>query len=127
MNYLSAQEILFIHNRLTSEVGGRDGLSDLKTLKKAVQYMHHTEMFPDLYSKAAALFFAIAKKRPFSEQNLPTALGSLGVLLAINSHQLPMSDPEVLSFIQKDLTTASVQEITGWIKSVTYKSTTSAL
>jgi hypothetical protein len=59
MNYLTPEQVLFIHSRLVTETGGSHGLRDLALLESAVARPRATfdskEFYPDLFTKAAAL------------------------------------------------------------------------
>lgn len=48
MNYLTAQQDLFIHARLVSEIGGSHGLRDLGLLESAVA-RHILKMYDIMY------------------------------------------------------------------------------
>jgi prophage maintenance system killer protein len=58
--YLTAEQVLFIHARLIAETGGAHGVRDLGLLLSAVARPKATfderELYPDLFSKTAALF-----------------------------------------------------------------------
>ncbi len=115
MNYLSPSEILYIHSRVTSEIGGRDGIGDTKILKRTVSYIKNNEVFPTLFDKAGALIFAIAKKKPFASGNLPTALTAMAVFLKINKKEFDASSPATFDFFKNNLFTASVKDLSEWL------------
>ncbi len=55
MNYLTPEQVLFIHSRLVSETGGHHGVRDLGMLESAVARPRATfdgkELYPDLFIK----------------------------------------------------------------------------
>lgn len=59
MNYLTPEQVLFIHYRLIEETGGRHGIRDLSMLQSALARPMATfdrkDLYPDLFSKAASL------------------------------------------------------------------------
>ena len=59
MNYLTPQQVLFIHARLIAETGGQTGLRDLPLLESAVARPQASfdgqDLYPNLFEKAAAL------------------------------------------------------------------------
>ncbi len=63
MNYLTPEQVLFIHYRLLEETGGRQGIRDLALLQSALARLMATfdnnDLYPDLFSKAA-VFIRIA-------------------------------------------------------------------
>lgn len=111
MNYLSPTEILYVHNRLVDEMNAVHGVNSVPVLKKAIKYIRNNEVFPDKFSKAAALFFAIAKKKPFQSNNLATALFSTKLFLDINNTDFEMERLEFQDFINNCLPRATLEEI----------------
>jgi len=59
MNYLTVEQVLFLHARLIEETGGGHGARDIALLESAVTRPQATfdgwDLYPDLFSKAAAL------------------------------------------------------------------------
>ncbi len=115
MNYLSPSEILYIHSRVTVEIGGRDGVNDSKILKRAVSYIKNNEVFPTLFDKAGALVFAIAKKRPFTSSNLPTAVMTMAIFLKANKKDFDAFSTTAHEFFKNTLSSASVKDISAWL------------
>lgn len=62
MNYLTPEQLLFIHARLIAETGGEHGVLDLGLLQSAVARPHASfdgqDLYPELFQKAAALLEA---------------------------------------------------------------------
>jgi death-on-curing protein len=58
MDFLSAEQILFIHARLIEETGGSHGVRDLNLLLSPIGRPQSNfggqDLYPDLFSKAAA-------------------------------------------------------------------------
>jgi prophage maintenance system killer protein len=111
MIYLSPAEILYVHNRLIDEMGATHGVESIPVLKRTIKYIRNNESFPDKFSKAAALFFAIAKKKPFTSNNLATALFSTKLFLDLNKTDFEMERPEFQDFIMNCLPRATLEEI----------------
>ncbi|HMN28236.1 MAG TPA: type II toxin-antitoxin system death-on-curing family toxin [Caldilineaceae bacterium] len=65
--------MLFIHDRLIAETGGRPGIRDLGLLASAVAQPQATfggeDLYPDLMSKAAALLESLVRNHPFVDGN----------------------------------------------------------
>ena len=59
MNFLTPEQVLFIHSRLVNELGGSHGVRDLGLLESALARPRATfnkkELYLGLFSKAAAL------------------------------------------------------------------------
>jgi prophage maintenance system killer protein len=111
MTYLSSTEILYIHNRLVDEMNATHGIESVPVLKKVTKYIHNNEMFPDRFSKAAALFFAIGKKKPFKDINIATALFVTKVFLDLNKTDFEIERPEIQDFIRNGLPRTTLEEI----------------
>jgi len=111
MNYLSPEEILYIHNRIIDELDGKHGSNDIMILKKLEKYIHNTEIFPDKFSKAAALFFGIAKKKPFNNKNTETAIATMKIFLQLNKTDIDVSSKEFQDFVRYEFPKAKVEDI----------------
>ena len=102
MKYLSAEQILFIHARLIDETGGAHGVRDIGLLQSAAARPQATfggnELYPDIFSKAAALMESLAKNHPFLDGNKRTAATSTGIFLGINGFRLEASQKELVRF-----------------------------
>lgn len=117
MRYLTAPDILYLHFRLTKKFGGDFKINNIKVLKKAVSYSHNKDVFPDKFSKAGALLFAISRKKPFTSLNTQTAILTAHLFLKINGSNIDLADPEVATFTKAFLSKAKLEEITHFLKS----------
>jgi death-on-curing protein len=83
MNYLTVEQVLFIHARLIAETGGEHGVLDLGLLQSAVSRPHETyggqNLYPDLFLKAAALLESLIGNHAFVDGNKRTAITSAGL------------------------------------------------
>lgn len=115
MNYLSPQEVLYIHNQLINELEGTHGVSNAEVLKKLMKYIRNNDIFRDKNAKAAALFFGISKRKPFTDKNLQTAIAATNIFLGINGSGFEIDTAGFRNFIKYDLPTAKVEEIQKFI------------
>lgn len=71
MSYLTAEQVLFLHDRLVEETGGEHGVRDLGGLESALARPQAafggTEFYPDLMTKAAVVMDGIIRNHPFVE------------------------------------------------------------
>ena len=78
MSHLTAEQVLFIHYRLIEETGGIHGIRDIPLLQSAVARPMATfgsdDLYPDIFSKAAALMHSIIKNHPFVDGNKRTSI-----------------------------------------------------
>ena len=100
MQYLTLEQVLFIHARLVAETGGEHGIRNLGLLQSAVArpqaIFDGNPLYSDIYSQAAALF------------------------LQLNDYILTASNQEVENFV---LAVASGREtfmsMTDWFRTCT--------
>ena len=86
--YLTPEQVLFLHSRLVAETGGGQGIRDLGMLLSALGRPQATfdekDLYPDLFSKAAALMDSLVRNHPFVDGNKCTALAAAALFLRIN-------------------------------------------
>lgn len=119
--YLTAEQVLFLHSRLIAETGGGHGIRDLGMLLSALGRPQATfdekELYPDLFSKAAALMDSLVRNHPFVDGNKRTAITAAALFLRINGFQLVVENNEMVQFTlacaQSHL---SLDEITDWFR-----------
>jgi death-on-curing protein len=121
MNYLTPAQILFIHFRVIEETGGGHGIRDLPLLESAVSRPMATfdrdDLYPDLFTKAAALMHGIIKNHPFLDGNKRTAITAASIFLLRNGYALKTSNRALEQFTLK---TASekreISDIARWFE-----------
>ena len=95
-DFLSLEEVLFLHEEQLARHGGAGGVRDLALLESAVampmatfdgQLVHH-----DVFAMAAAYAFHIAQNQPFMDGNKRTGLAAALVFLDLNGVEI--RDPE---------------------------------
>jgi death-on-curing protein len=101
VNYLSAEQVLFVHARLIEETGGTHGVRDLNILLSALGRSRapfdDEELIPDLFSKAAALLEALILDRPFIDGNKRTGVVAAGLFLRQKGYRLIAKNEELVS------------------------------
>lgn len=121
-NYLSPQQVLFIHARLLAEMGGEPGLFNLGLLESAVARPRATfdsvDLYPHLNDKAAALMESLTLNHPFMDGNKRVAIVAAALFLRRNGRGLTVDDAELERFT---MTVArgevSAGEIFAWFHS----------
>lgn len=75
------------------------------------------DLYPDLFSKAAALMDSLTRNHPFVDGNKRTAITSTGLFLRINGYRLVVENEEMVRFT---LACAQAQlafeEMVAWFK-----------
>ena len=90
--FLSVDEVLAIHRRLTDLFGGPSGLRDPGLLESAL-YRPRTGYYEDLAAMAGALFESLLMNHPFIDGNKRVAFFATDVFLRLNGWRLEV-DPD---------------------------------
>ena len=103
MRYLTVEQALFLHARLIVETGGSHGVRDLGLLQSAITRpqasFEGSELYPDIYTKAAALLESLANNHPFLDGNKRTAITATALFMKYNGYRLTASNDEVVTFM----------------------------
>jgi death-on-curing protein len=121
VEYLTVAEVLLLHARLIQCTGGSGGVRDVGLLESALARPQAAfggeDLYPDLWSKAAALMQSLVQNHPFVDGNKRTALAATGIFLELNDHVLAASNDEALDFARQvtggEMT---LQEMATWLK-----------
>jgi death-on-curing protein len=99
---LSPEQVLFLHSRLINETGGAQGVRDLGMLLSALGRPQSTfdglDLYPDLFTKTAALMDSLVRNHPFVDGNKRTAITSATMYLHMNGYRLSVDNPEMVRF-----------------------------
>jgi len=99
MTYLTAEQVLFIHARLITETGGSHGVRDLSMLLSAIgrpqASFDNQDLYPDLFSKAAALLDSLIRNHPFVDGNKRTGITAAALFLRMNGYRLTATNSEL--------------------------------
>jgi len=102
MEYLSPQQVLFIHARLIAETGGSQGILDLGHLESAIcrpqAVFKGQELYPDIFLKAAALLDVMINDHPCIDGNKRTGISASALFLRANGWSLKAGNEELLEF-----------------------------
>ncbi len=121
MNYLTVEQVLFVHMRLISETGGATGIRDLEMLASAVARPQATfegrDLYPDLSSKAAALMESLVRNHPFIDGNKRVGITAAGLFLRLNGYGLAASSADLGSFtMQVARSELVLAQISAWFR-----------
>ncbi len=121
MEYLSAADILAIHDRVIEETGGMLGVRE-ENLLQSIAHRPKTafgnvEQFTDLFTKAAVYLESIATYHVFLDGNKRTALSTATVFLHLNGYEatfpVPATEKFIIAAAQRQ---HSLEEIAAWLK-----------
>lgn len=121
MNYLTAEQVVFIHAFVVEETGGSHGVRDLGLLESAVARPQATfdgdDLHPDIFIKAAALLHALIQNHPFVDGNKRTGALAVILFLEFNGVELKAKNKELESFALKvAVAKISLSEIANWLR-----------
>ncbi len=121
MQHLTIDEIFAIHDRAIREYGGSPELLNLGRLEATLaaprQTMFGEELYPDVLSKAAILFYLLIKNHPFLDGNKRTAFLGLMRFLNINGYALNATNDELYQFtIDVASSVVGKEEAEIWIR-----------
>lgn len=121
MNYLTPQQLLFIHYRLIEATGGSHGVRDLGELQAAAARPQSTfdgdDLYPDLFVKTAALMESIIKDHPFIDGNKRTAITAAGIFLQRNGCRLKATQDDLYHFTMAMATgSGAAKDAEAWFR-----------
>ena len=96
--YLTAVELLAIHEDQIERYGGIDGIRDPGLLEAAL-FRPQTGYYEDLIEEAAALWESLAQNHPFLDGNKRVAFAATYTFLAINGLWITAESEETFTFI----------------------------
>ncbi len=99
--WLTATDVLVLHDMLLHAHGGAPGLRDPGLLESAVARprQYHAYGQRALFTLAAAGAAGITRNHPFVDGNKRTAFLAALVFLAVNGHDLRADEPEVVRMV----------------------------
>jgi death-on-curing protein len=121
MNYLTPEQVLFLHARLIEETGGSHGLRDLGRLESATAHPQAADggqdLVPDVFSKAAALMDSLVHDHPFVDGNKRTGITAAALFLVRNGYRLTTTNPELEAFTRRVAEARpDIAEIADWLQ-----------
>lgn len=114
-------EVLVMHELTLETFGGMRGVTEqgFGKLEAALATPHQSmfgdDLYPDLASKAAALFWGLIRAHALSDGNKRIALVALLDLLARNDAQLAVDDNALYAFVMWAADAGNRDEAIDWI------------
>ena len=124
MEYLTPEQILFLHARLIEETGGGHGVLDLGLLLSAIARPQASfdgkDLYPDIFSKAAAFMDSLIRNHPFMDGNKRTGISAASIFLFRNNYRVIASNDEIRDFtLLVTQSKVSFTDIVAWFKEKT--------
>ena len=121
MKYLYPKQILYLHRAILEQSGGSTGLRDEELLESAV-YRPQTsfggqDLYPDLFTKAAALGHSLVGNHPFVDGNKRVGFEAMRLMLRMNGYDLHATVENKLDFVLEIAKgERNEQAIAEWLK-----------
>ncbi len=121
MNYLTAEQVLFIHHRIIEETGGSHGIRDIALLKSAIARPMVTfekqDLYTDIFLEASSLMHSLIKNHPFIDGNKRTAITTASIFLQGNNYVIETSNKGLERFaLEVACENIELQKIAQWFK-----------
>lgn len=119
--YVEIDEVYRIHEAIIARAGTKASVRDFSLLHSAVERPKATfdgiDLYPTLYSKAAALLQSLCMNHPFTDGNKRTAWLSCKRFFHINGYRLKASRKEAVTFMEAvDNEKLTLIEISRWLR-----------
>lgn len=121
INSVSLDELLAIHFDQITRYGGSHGVRDLDVLVSAIfrplASFGGLDLYPDIFSKAAAMFHSLILNHPFVDGNKRTAAVVVGRFLYLNGFRLKASSKGLVNLaLRTTEKKLDIEAISSWLK-----------
>jgi death-on-curing protein len=120
LNWITLRELVLIHELVINETGGQHGIINPVTLESALVRPFSSfggkELFPDMWSKIAALIHSLIAFHPFTDGNKRTAFIAAEVILKLNGYHIKPAIEHEAFFWAVARGEKSMEEIQDWLK-----------
>lgn len=121
MRYLTADDIVYIHDKIVEEIGGSLGIREFGLLESIVNKPNSgfggQDLYPTVFDKAATLYEALCNYHVFIDGNKRTAALVAYRFLSINGHELTASNKQLQDYTLYIAThNPDLADVAAWIK-----------
>jgi death on curing protein len=122
MRYLTAAELLIVHQALIEGFGGMAGITEagFARLEAAAaaprQSAFGEELYPDLAAKAGALAHAIVRGHPFTDGNKRVAVAALDLMASLNGATLSASNDAIYAMTMAAAEAMGRAQLIDWVR-----------
>ena len=112
---------MIIHSEMIDQTGGAHGVRDNHLLASVAERPRHSfggqEVFPDVFTKAAAYFHSLAMFHVFVDGNKRTAIASAARFLDFNGYELEVTNRQIENFVLRAVVKKlEVENIALWFR-----------
>jgi death on curing protein len=117
----SLADLVVMHELLVARFGGMRGITEQgfgkleAALAAPYASMFGDELYPGMLTKAAVLFFRLARSHGFSDGNKRVALVALVDFLDQNGIRLAATEDELYDFVMAAATDGTQDEVEAWL------------
>lgn len=121
MNYLYPKQVIYLYQQIIQQSGGTIGLRDEGLLESAVYRPQASfggqDLYPDLFSKAAALGHSLISNHPFVDGNKRVGFDAMRLMLRLNGYDVYASLDAKFDFVMEIAQgKRTEQAIADWLK-----------
>lgn len=121
MQYPAADDIVFIHDEIVKQTGGSLGVREPGLLasiaNKPQTSFGGTELYPDVFTKAASAYEALCNYHVFIDGNKRTSAIVAYRFLAINGYELTATNKELEDYTVFVATKKpDIEAVAAWLK-----------
>jgi len=102
IEYLSLDQVLYLHEALIEATGGSAGMRDVGLLESALgrpaASFGGQDLYPSLEAKAAALMHSLVSNHPFVDGNKRVAIAATELFLQANGHIFTADNDALFDF-----------------------------
>jgi death-on-curing protein len=127
MQYLTSDDIVFIHDEIVEKTGGSLGVREpgllVSIANKPQTSFGDTELYPDIFTKAAALYEALCNYHVFIDGNKRVSAIIAYRFLAINGYNLTATNKQLEDYTVSIATkNPDIEAVAAWLKKHSRKS-----
>lgn len=121
MQYISPDDIVFIHDEIVKKVGGSLGVREpgmlVSIAEKPKTSFGDDELYPDVFTKSASIYDGICNYHVFIDGNKRTSAIVMYRFLVINGYELTATNKQLEEYTLFVATNnPDLAEIATWIK-----------
>ena len=122
IKFVPLEDIIFIHEAIIDNVGGKSGIRDFTLLHSAIFRPQASfggkDLYVTIFDKAASLTHSLLLNHPFNDGNKRTALASCIRFLNMNLLEIDASQKEKVQFtLDIESKKLDLTGIAKWLKS----------
>lgn len=119
--FVPLEDVIFIHESIIKEVGGKAGVRDFGLLHSAISRPQASfggqYLYPTIFDKSAALIHSLLLNHPFTDGNKRTSLATGERFLNINGLSLVATQKEKVSFtLDIESKRLDLEQIANWLR-----------